>query len=78
MPDRPVPEGGVGALELALRLDAGDFGDQGEVRRATVAANWHLTKALRLGLNVSYTDTEDAGLPGDRFGLGFLRLQYAY
>ena len=78
VPDRPVPEGGVGALELALRLDAGDFGDQGEVRRATVAANWHLTKELRLGLNVSYTDTEDAGLPGDRFGLGFLRLQYAY
>ena len=78
VPDRPVPDGGMGAAELALRLDAGDFGDQGEVRRATAAINWHLTRALRLGLNVSYTRTEDAGLPADRFGLGFLRLQYAY
>ena len=78
VPDRAVPDGGPGAIELALRLDAADFGDEGEVRRATVAANWHLTAALRLGLNASYTKTEDAGLPEDDFGLAFLRLQYAH
>ena len=44
----------------------------------TGAANWHLTTALRLGLNVSYTETKDADLPPEAFGLGFLRLQYAH
>ena len=77
-PIAPVPDGGTGAVELAVRLDAADFGAQGVVRRATAAANWHLTKALRLGFNLSLTETEDAGLPAETLGLGFLRIQYAH
>jgi phosphate-selective porin len=83
-PARPVPEGGPGAVELALRLDAADLGEQGRIGRVSVAANWHLTQALRLGLNASVSETEDAALlPGglaapEDLRAVFLRLQYAH
>ena len=77
-PLAPVPGGGRGAVELALRLDAADFEADGETIRVTGAVNWHVTRALRVGLNASHAEVEDGVLGDGDVSVAFLRLQYAH
>jgi phosphate-selective porin OprO/OprP len=63
---RPVTEGGIGAFELAARVDRYDFQsfntNGGDGRRTTLGLNWYLNNHARLMLN--YIDWETSNRVG--------------
>lgn len=63
-PNKPLSEGGLGAWEIALRMDQANFSDAsadidgGEMTDYVLGLNWYMEDNLKLQLNYVYAEAE--------------------
>lgn len=63
----PVTEGGIGAFEIAARLDQLDAGPAGSQVSAVLGLNWYPADPVRVMVNLVHAEADG---PGARFGDG--------
>ncbi|MCR9267428.1 MAG: porin, partial [Alphaproteobacteria bacterium] len=79
-PATPLSEGGLGAVEIALRVDRADLDsvNEGVLTNWTLGVNWYLEDRVRVMANLVDGTVERAGAASTDISGAQLRLQWDF